>query len=271
MRFPSCRGVALAFVLSVSACTQSGTDPDGPMSSQMVRAASISGDAAAAAGAGAAAAGLFERAWRASPSPGVAVKWGRALRQSGDAKAATLAMQEAARRFPSDASVQAELGRAATAGGYSQEAAAAFERATSARGAGWDAFMAKGAFLAQQGRDQEAEASFRRAEGLAASDRDRYSAQANRALLRATLGDHAGAISDLEAIVRHPDVDPRVHADLALLHALGGNTDAFAREIRQAMLTPEETSGVARWVAAGAPGSPVAGSPAPGGRSRRGR
>ena len=236
---------ALAVCLAAAGCASDGGDG---MSSGLVRAASVSGDAASAAGEEGAAAALYERAWKADPSVSVGVRWGRALRQAGDPKAATLAMQEVTRRFPSDAAGLTELGRCAMAGGYTSEATAAFSGAVAARGAGWATFMANGAFLAGQVRDADAEASFRTAGADARSGTERYSALANLAMLKAQRGDLRGGLADMQAIAAHPDAAPKVQADLALLYGLSGDRAGFAHAAQQAMLPPEEVEQVGRWL-----------------------
>lgn len=238
---------AVVATMQMTAC--STVNPgDGGMSPSLVRAAEVSGDAAAAAGQPDAAAGLYERAYRAQPSPGLAVRWGHALRASGAAQAAVIDLQEAAKRFPGDAGLLTELGRCAAAGGYGQEASSAFSRAEAAPGAGWDTFMASGAYEAVSGRLGPAGARFARAAAAARDDRERYAAKANIALLRAQGGDLYGAIADLTEIVSHPGVDGRAHADLALLQALAGNRDAAGRELRQAGLSQTEQARVGTWL-----------------------
>lgn len=247
-------GLAGSALLSLALLSACATAPrDGVMSPTLVKAAETSGDAAINASQPAQAAGLYERAYRAAPSADLAVRWGRALRLSGQPQSGVINLKEAERKFPNDAALLTELGRCAAVGGYPQEAAEAFSRATSSRGANWATYMASGAFQAETGNAVEAHGLFARAENAARSDRERYASQANQALLRAQSGDLAGGIADLEQITSHPGVDAKAHADLALLYGLSGNTQGYAKQMAQSGLESNEAARVGSWLDGGDP------------------
>lgn len=254
LRSPKAQVMALAVSLLASGCASPArlADSADGMTPGMARAAVVSGDAAAAAGEHRAAADMYARAWQGDPSPAVAVKLGRELRRIGNAQRATVALQDAARRYPSDAAVLTELGRCAMAGGYPQEAEDAFTRAAASRGAAWDTYMAFGAFRARQGRVAEAQAMFERAMTLATTVRDQFSTQANMGVLRAQNGDISGGLAILEQAASHPDVSPKVFADLALLRGLAGDQAGSAAAMQRAMLPPGEAEQAGRWLG-GAP------------------
>ncbi len=241
---------ALTAALSLAACASVGLGSGGdrPMAPATARAAVLSGEAAEGAGQFRDAAGLYGRAYGAFPSADLAARWGRALRLAGDAKAATLQMQEAARKYPGDVGVLTELGRSATAGGFLPEAGEALSRAVTARGAGWATFSAYGAYLARTSSFDQAASWFRRAEAAAANDRERLSARANLALLRAQRGDLAGAEADLREVASHPGAEARVHADLALVLGLTGDRAGAAGEMAAAGASSGDEQRVVAWL-----------------------
>jgi Flp pilus assembly protein TadD len=249
------RATALLCVLSCAACAGSNRSiisaPDQTMSPSLVRAAEASGDAAANAGQFAAAAGLYERAYNASPSPELAVRWGRSLRLAGNPQAGFLALKDVAQRYGRNADVLTELGRCAASGGYRQEASDAFVRALAAPGAGWSTYMADGAFEATSGSQAQAAAMFSRALATARTDRERYDAMANIAFLKAQNGDLNGGLAEMKAVVAHPGIDPKVHADLALLDVMAGDREGYAQEISQAGLPPDNAASVVHWLDGG--------------------
>ena len=249
---PALRIVAGLALMGCAACSGSPHtlvgSPDEAMPSNVIRAAATSGDAAMAAGQPGAAAGLYERAYKARPSPEVAVRWARALRLSGDPQSGYLALKDAVAKYPRNVAVLTELGRCASAGGYRDEAMDAFSKAVAGSGAGWDTFMADGAFEAVRGSPATAQAMFSRALGVAATDRERYDALANMAFLKAQNGDVSGGVADMQAIVAHPGVDAKVHADMALLYSMSGDRAGYQREIIQAGLPPGDAGRINAWL-----------------------
>jgi Flp pilus assembly protein TadD len=243
--------LSLALALSAVGCASAPdayTDAPTRMTPKILEGAILSGDAALASGQPDLAAGLYERAYESQPSAAGAARWARAMRSGGHMEQAVVALQAANKRFPDNVTLLTELGRCAADGGYKDEANAAFTQVVALPGADWAAFMASGSFAATTGQPALATALFKRAYAVAVDEREQYSTQANMAMLRAQTGDISGAVADLEQITAHPGVEPKVHADLALLYGLQGNQDGYQRQMEEANLQTADASRIGAWL-----------------------
>lgn len=233
----------------------------------MVQAAIRAAEAASLAGDHRTAADLLRRAYATRPTPQVAALLGREARLSGDPRGAVAFIQEAVRRHDRSAPLLIELGRSALAGGFLPEAEQALAEVAALPSPPWEAAMIQGAVRARRGDTAGAGEAFRRAAASAPTNRDRNSAEANAALVRADSGDIRGAISELEVIAARPDVSPKVLANLALLRGVEGDRSGFISGAAQAGLSPADIEGTVRWLDDGR--SDETSAPGRGARTRR--
>lgn len=248
----------LLAALALQGCAVGSQQSAGLTPRQISDAGDVSGDAAMAAGKISDAADIYGHGWDTRHTASLGAKRGLAMRMSGDPQGAVVFLRVAQAEYPNDVAIALETALAAMAGGYIPEAGEALDKAVSLPGAGWSVYNALGAYKARLDDLDAASAAFEHAASLATSDRDRSSAQANVAMIRAQKGDLPGAIGDLLLIARKPGVHPKVHAALALLYGLDGDMPGFYREASGAGLEPQAIQDVAAWLSGAGARQPAA-------------
>lgn len=151
--------------------------------------------------------------------PKAAIAYGRALRELGSPREASLVLARTAAENPSHAELLAEYAKALTASGRTKEALAAFERARRIRSPDWATLSAEGIALDQAGRHDEARLRYRQALKLSPDNPDIL---ANLGLSLALSGQLDEAEATLRKAVSQPAASTQVRQNLALVLGLRG-------------------------------------------------
>lgn len=177
--------------------------------------------------------------YRADPSNvEVALRYGQALRVTGQSAQAVAVLEELSMRNPNNKTVLGEYGRALADAGKYQQALTVLDRAHTPELPDWHILSAQGAVLDQLGRHQEAQRYYLTALKIVPNE---PSVLSNLGLSYALSKDLKDAEATLRlAVAQHPP-DPRVRQNLALVIGLEGRFDE-AEQIARADLPPDQAA-----------------------------
>jgi Flp pilus assembly protein TadD len=181
---------------------------------------------------------LRER-FRANPNdPEVALRYGGALRATGQRSQAVAVLEQATIANPTNKVLLAGYGRALADNGNFQQAFDVLSRAHSPEDPDWRILSAQGATLDQLGRHDEARQYYVTALKIAPDD---PSVLSNLGLSYALSSELPKAEEQLRRANAHPDAGPRVRTNLAVIVGLQGRMSE-AESIARAGLPPEQAS-----------------------------
>ncbi|MFN5014138.1 tetratricopeptide repeat protein [Bradyrhizobium sp.] len=162
---------------------------------------------------------LRER-FRATPNdPDVALRYGTALRGTGQRSQAVAVLEQATIANPSNKALLAAYGRALADNGNFQQAFDVLSRAHSPEDPDWRILSAQGATLDQLGRHDEARQYYATALKIAPDD---PSVLSNLGLSYALSNELPKAEEQLRRASANPDASPRVRTNLAVIVGLQG-------------------------------------------------
>ena len=206
------------------------------------------GDQALSEGKYAIAAQMYGRAWDMKKNPDTAIRYGHALRLSGDYEKSVIMLKAAAERYPDNIDVLTELARNALAGGFSDTAKETLQQASRLKNKTWDFYMTYGAYFAREGNYSEARNMFEKAVSISDSDYNKYSAQSNIALVDIQSGNKEQGIEELKAVAHQPGVNPKIHANLALIQGLRGDNNDYLIQAEKANMSPSDIKSIQNWI-----------------------
>jgi Flp pilus assembly protein TadD len=167
-----------------------------------------------------------------------ALNYGKALRTAGQRSQAVAVLEQATIAHPGDKALMAGYGRALADNGNFQQAFEVLGRAHSPEDPDWRILSAQGAVLDQLGRREEAQQYYASALRIVP---DEPSVLSNLALSYVLSKDLAKAEETLRRANGHPDADPRVRLNLALVVGLRGHM-AEAESLAKEGRPPEEAA-----------------------------
>jgi len=181
---------------------------------------------------------LRER-FRANPNdPDIVLRYGSALRATGQRSQAVAVLEQATIANPTNRALLAAYGRALADNGNFQQAFDVLSRAHSPEDPDWRILSAQGATLDQLGRHDEARQYYVAALKIAPDD---PSVLSNLGLSYALSSELPKAEEQLRKANAHPDASPRVRTNLAVIVGLQGRMSE-AESIARAGLPPEQAS-----------------------------
>jgi len=181
----------------------------------------------------------YQGRYRANPRDAeAALKYGKALRATGQRSQAVAVLEQASIAHPGDKSLLAAYGRALADNGNFQQAFDVLGRAHSPDDPDWRLLSAQGATLDQLGRYEEARQYYASALKIVP---DQPSVLSNLGLSYVLSKELSRAEETLRRAYRVGGRDPRVRANLALAVGLQGNF-AEAEKIARADLPPAEAA-----------------------------
>ena len=176
---------------------------------------------------------------RANPEDAdAALQYGKALRAGGQRSQAVAVLEQATIAHPADEALLAGYGRALADNGNFQQAFDVLSRAHTPDNPDWRILSAQGAVLDQLGRGEEARQYYASALRIAPEE---PSVLSNLGLSYVLSKDLPKAEETLRRAYGHPDADPRVRQNLALVIGLRGNL-AEAETILKTNRAPEEAA-----------------------------
>jgi Flp pilus assembly protein TadD len=182
---------------------------------------------------------LYQDRYRANPKDAdAALKYGKALRATGQRAQAVAVLEQASIAHPGNKPLLAAYGRALADNGNFQQAFDVLGRAHSPDDPDWRLLSAQGATLDQLGRFEEARQYYASALKIAP---DQPSVLSNLGLSYVLSKDLAKAEETLRRAHGLAPADPRVRANLALAVGLQGRV-ADAEKIVKADLPPAEAA-----------------------------
>jgi Flp pilus assembly protein TadD len=181
----------------------------------------------------------YRERYRANPKDAdAALRYGKALRATGQRAQAVAVLEQATLANPNDKALLAGYGRALADNGNFQQAFDVLGRAHSPDDPDWRILSAQGATLDQLGRYDEARQYYASALKIAPDD---PSVLSNLGLSYALSKDLPKAEETLRRANAHADADPRVRLNLALVVGLQGRM-AEAESIVKADRPPDEAA-----------------------------
>ncbi|KRR18543.1 hypothetical protein CQ14_24390 [Bradyrhizobium lablabi] len=181
----------------------------------------------------------YQERYRANPKDAdAALKYGKALRATGQRSQAVAVLEQASIAHPTNKPLLAAYGRALADNGNFQQAFDVLGRAHSPEDPDWRLLSAQGATLDQLGRFEEARQYYANALKIVP---DHPSVLSNLGLSYVLSKDLAKAEETLRRAYRLAGNDPRVRANLALAVGLQGNFTE-AEKIVKADLPPAEAA-----------------------------
>ena len=181
----------------------------------------------------------YQERYRANPKDAdAALKYGKALRASGQRAQAVAVLEQATIAHPSNKALLAGYGRALADAGNFQQAFDVLGRAHSPDDPDWRLLSAQGATLDQLGRYEEARQYYASALKIVPEE---PSVLSNLGLSYVLSKDLPKAEETLRRANERAGTDPRVRANLALAVGLQGRM-AEAEKIVKADLPPEEAA-----------------------------
>ncbi|WP_316180310.1 MULTISPECIES: tetratricopeptide repeat protein [unclassified Bradyrhizobium] len=187
---------------------------------------------------------LRER-FRANPNdPEVALRYGSALRGTGQRSQAVAVLEQASIASPGNKALLAAYGRALADNGNFQQAFDVLSRAHSPEDPDWRILSAQGATLDQMGRNEEARQYYMTALKIAPDD---PSVLSNLGLSYALSNELPKAEEQLRKASAHPDASPRVRTNLAVIVGLQGRMSE-AESIARSGLPPEQANASVAYV-----------------------
>jgi Flp pilus assembly protein TadD len=182
---------------------------------------------------------LYQERYRADPRDAdAALKYGKALRATGQRSQAVAVLEQASIAHPSNKLLLAAYGRALADNGNFQQAFDVLGRAHSPDDPDWRLLSAQGATLDQLGRYEEARQYYASALKIVP---DQPTVLSNLGLSYVLSKDLAKAEETLRRAYSLAKSDPRVRANLALAVGLQGNYSE-AEKIAKADLPPAEAA-----------------------------
>ena len=182
---------------------------------------------------------LYQERYRANPKDAdSALKYGKALRATGQRSQAVAVLEQATIAHPSNKALLAGYGRALADAGNFQQAFDVLGRAHSPDDPDWRLLSAQGATLDQLGRYEEARQYYASALKIAPEE---PSVLSNLGLSYVLSKELPRAEETLRRANERAGTDPRVRANLALAVGLQGRL-AEAEKIVKADLPPEEAA-----------------------------
>jgi Flp pilus assembly protein TadD len=182
---------------------------------------------------------VWSERYNANPNdPQAAIRYARALRQSGQRTQAVAVLEQASLKSPKNMELLGAYGRALADVGNYQQALDVFTRAHTPERPDWRILSAQGAVLDQMGRHEEAQRYYEAALKIVPEEPTVLS---NLGLSYALSKDLRRAEATLKRAAAAAHVDPRVRQNLALVVGLQGRF-AEAESIARADLPPEEAS-----------------------------
>jgi Flp pilus assembly protein TadD len=230
LRFLACTSVVMV-ALGLGSCTSSGiSDITGSIDekAEVSRATDPRRDIEA-----------YQDRYRSDPKDAeAALKYGKALRATGQRAQAVAVLEQASIAHPGNKRLLAAYGRALADNGNFQQAFDVLGRAHSPDDPDWRLLSAQGATLDQLGRYEEARQYYASALKIAP---DQPSILSNLGLSYVLSKELAKAEETLRRAYRLAGTDPRVRANLALAIGLQGNL-AEAERLAKADLPPAEAA-----------------------------
>jgi Flp pilus assembly protein TadD len=182
---------------------------------------------------------FYRDRYRSNPNDiDAALKYGKALRASGQRSQAVAMLEQAMIAHPGDKALMAGYGRALADNGNFQQALEVLGRAHSPEDPDWRILSAQGTILDQLGRGEEARQYYASALRIVP---DEPSVLSNLALSYVLSKDLAKAEETLRRANSRGDADPRVRLNLALVVGLRGNM-AEAESLAKEGRPPEEAA-----------------------------
>jgi Flp pilus assembly protein TadD len=182
---------------------------------------------------------LYRERYRSTPNdPDVALKYGEALRATGQRAQAVAVLEQATIANPSNKALLAGYGRALADNGNFQQAFDVLSRAHSPEDPDWRILSVQGTTLDQLGRYEEARQYY--ATALRISP-DQPSVLSNLGLSYVLSNELPKAEETLRKAYAHPDADKRIRTNLALVVGLEGRVGE-AEGIMKAGLPPDEAA-----------------------------
>ncbi|NPU67621.1 MULTISPECIES: tetratricopeptide repeat protein [Bradyrhizobium] len=181
---------------------------------------------------------LRER-FRAAPNdPDVSLRYGSALRATGQRSQAVAVLEQATIANPGNKALLAAYGRALADNGNFQQAFDVLSRAHSPEDPDWRILSAQGAALDQMGRNEEARQYYVTALKIAPDD---PSVLSNLGLSYALSNELPKAEEQLRKASANPEASPRVRTNLAVIVGLQGRMSE-AESIARTGLPPEQAN-----------------------------
>jgi Flp pilus assembly protein TadD len=182
---------------------------------------------------------LYRERFRTNPNdPDIAIKYGKALRDTGQRAQAVAVLEQASIAHPGNKALLAGYGRALADNGNFQQAFDVLSRAHTPEDPDWHILSAQGAALDQLGRFDEARQYYASALKIVP---DEPSVLSNLGLSYVLSNDLAKAEDTLRRAYAHAGSDTRVRANLALVVGLRGH-EAEAENIVKAGLPASEAA-----------------------------
>jgi Flp pilus assembly protein TadD len=182
---------------------------------------------------------VYGEKYRADPSNvETALRYGQALRATGQSAQAVAVLEELSMRNPNNKIVLGEYGRALADAGKYQQALTVLDRAHTPELPDWHILSAQGAVLDQLGRHQEAQRYYLTALKIAPNE---PSVLSNLGLSYALSKDLKDAEATLRLAAAQHQADPRVRQNLALVVGLEGRFGE-AEQIARADLPPDQAA-----------------------------
>ena len=182
---------------------------------------------------------LYHDRFRANPKDAnAALKYGKALRVTGQRSQAVAVLEQATIAHPNEKALLAGYGRALADNGNFQQAFDVLSRAHSPDDPDWRILSVQGAALDQLGRHEEARQYYASALKIAPEE---ASVLSNLGLSYVLTKELPKAEETLRRADGRPDADPRVRQNLALVVGLQGRL-AEAESIVKADRPPEEAA-----------------------------
>jgi Flp pilus assembly protein TadD len=182
---------------------------------------------------------VYGAEYRADPSNvEAALRYGQALRATGQSAQAVAVLEELSMRNPNDKVVLGEYGRALADAGQYEQALTVLDRAHTPELPDWHILSAQGAVLDQLGRHQDAQRHYLTALKIVPNE---PSVLSNLGLSYALSKDLKDAEATLRLAAAQHSADPRVRQNLALVVGLEGRF-AEAEQIARADLPPDQAA-----------------------------
>ena len=186
---------------------------------------------------------LYRERHRTSPNdPDVAIKYGKALRDTGQRAQAVAVLEQASIAHPGNKALLAGYGRALADNGNFQQAFDVLSRAHTPEDPDWHILSAQGAVLDQLGRFDEARQYYASALKIVP---DEPSVLSNLGLSYVLSNDLVKAEETLRRAYAHAGSDPRVRANLALVVGLRGHEAEAEGIVRAGLPATEAAANVA--------------------------
>ncbi|MGJ4947816.1 tetratricopeptide repeat protein [Bradyrhizobium sp. HKCCYLS20291] len=177
--------------------------------------------------------------YRATPNdPDLALRYGSALRATGQRSQAVAVLEQATIANAGNRALLAAYGRALADNGNFQQAFDVLSRAHSPEDPDWRILSAQGATLDQMGRNEEARQYYATALKIAPDD---PSVLSNLGLSYALSSELPKAEEQLRKASANPDASPRVKTNLAVIVGLQGRMSE-AENIARSGLPPEQAA-----------------------------